>query len=53
VSRERVWANAIHHVVADGITPEQAVDDAIVRINACRVSSAQANRSGSMPTLDA
>jgi len=32
VSRENVWGKAIHHVVADGIAPEQAVDEAIVRI---------------------
>jgi multiple sugar transport system substrate-binding protein len=32
VSGERVWAKAIHRVVADGITPEQAVDEAIARI---------------------
>jgi hypothetical protein len=27
-----VWANAVHRVVADGISPEQAVDEAIARI---------------------
>ena len=27
-----VWANAIHRVAADGISPEQAVDEAIARI---------------------
>jgi multiple sugar transport system substrate-binding protein len=32
VSRERVWAKAIHRVAADGISPEQAVDEAIARI---------------------
>jgi multiple sugar transport system substrate-binding protein len=32
VLRERVWPNAIHRVAADGITPEQAVDEAIARI---------------------
>ena len=32
VSGERVWAKAIHRVVADGITPEEAVDEAIARI---------------------
>jgi hypothetical protein len=26
------WGNAVHRVVTEGITPEQAVDDAIVRI---------------------
>jgi multiple sugar transport system substrate-binding protein len=29
---ENVWGKAVHRVVADGITPEQAVDEAIVRI---------------------
>jgi hypothetical protein len=27
-----VWANAVHRVVADGISPEQALDEAIARI---------------------
>jgi multiple sugar transport system substrate-binding protein len=31
-SRSRVWAKAIHRVAAEGITPEQAVDEAIARI---------------------
>ena len=29
---ENVWGEAVHRVVADGITPEQAVDEAIARI---------------------
>jgi multiple sugar transport system substrate-binding protein len=29
---ERVWAKAIHRVAAEGISPEQAVDEAIARI---------------------
>jgi multiple sugar transport system substrate-binding protein len=29
---EQVWGNAVHRVVADGISPEQAVDEAIARI---------------------
>jgi multiple sugar transport system substrate-binding protein len=29
---EFVWGNAIHRVAADGISPEQAVDEAIARI---------------------
>ncbi len=29
---ENVWGNAVHRVVADGISPEQAVDEAIGRI---------------------
>jgi multiple sugar transport system substrate-binding protein len=32
ILQELVWAKAIHRVVADGITPEQAVDEAIARI---------------------
>jgi multiple sugar transport system substrate-binding protein len=30
--RELVWAKAVHRVAADGVTPEQAVDEAIARI---------------------
>jgi multiple sugar transport system substrate-binding protein len=30
--QENVWGNAVHRVVAEGITPEQAVDEAIARI---------------------
>ena len=30
--QERVWEKAIHHVVADGISSEQAVDETIARI---------------------
>ena len=29
---ENVWGNAVHRVVTDGITPEQAVDEAIARV---------------------
>jgi multiple sugar transport system substrate-binding protein len=29
---EHVWGNAVHRVAADGISPEQAVDEAIARI---------------------
>ena len=32
VSRENVWGKAIHRVAAEGISPEQAVDEAIARI---------------------
>jgi multiple sugar transport system substrate-binding protein len=32
VEQENVWSKAIHRVAADGISPEQAVDDAIARI---------------------
>ncbi|MCE3247356.1 MAG: ugpB [Microvirga sp.] len=32
VNQEFVWATAIHRVVTEGITPEQAVDEAILRI---------------------
>ena len=30
--RERPWPNAIHRVVTEGISPEQAVDEAIARV---------------------
>jgi multiple sugar transport system substrate-binding protein len=32
VYQENVWAKAVHRVVTEGITPEQAVDEAIARI---------------------
>jgi multiple sugar transport system substrate-binding protein len=32
VSRKLIWPNAVHRVVAEGISPEQAVDEAIARI---------------------
>jgi multiple sugar transport system substrate-binding protein len=32
VFKERVWAKAIHRVVTEGISPEQAVDEAIAQI---------------------
>jgi multiple sugar transport system substrate-binding protein len=32
VYNERIWAKAIHRVVADRVSPAQAVDDAIARI---------------------
>ena len=32
VWQENVWGKAIHRVAADGISPEQAVDEAIARI---------------------
>jgi multiple sugar transport system substrate-binding protein len=32
VNQEHVWGNAVHRVAADGISPEQAVDEAIARI---------------------
>jgi multiple sugar transport system substrate-binding protein len=32
VRTERVWSTAVHRVVVDGFTPEQAVDEAIARI---------------------
>src|SRR5262245_37326157 len=32
VYNERVWAKATHRVVTEGISPEQAVDEAIARI---------------------
>jgi multiple sugar transport system substrate-binding protein len=32
VAKENVWGNAVHRVAAEGISPEQAVDEAIARI---------------------
>jgi multiple sugar transport system substrate-binding protein len=32
IFEENVWGNAVHRVVTEGITPEQAVDEAIARI---------------------
>jgi multiple sugar transport system substrate-binding protein len=32
VWQENVWGKAIHRVAAEGISPEQAVDEAIARI---------------------
>ena len=32
VNSEGVWAKAIHRVAAEGVKPEQAVDEAIARI---------------------
>jgi multiple sugar transport system substrate-binding protein len=32
ISKENIWGNVVHRVVADGISPEQAVDEAIARI---------------------
>jgi multiple sugar transport system substrate-binding protein len=32
ILQEDVWAKAVHRVAADGISPEQAVDEAIARI---------------------
>jgi multiple sugar transport system substrate-binding protein len=32
IYNERVWAKAINRIVTEGISPEQAVDEAIVRI---------------------
>ena len=32
VEAEGVWPKAVHRVVADGLTPEQAVDEAIARV---------------------
>jgi multiple sugar transport system substrate-binding protein len=29
---ENVWGKAVHRVVAEGISPEQAVDETIARI---------------------
>jgi hypothetical protein len=32
VEQEHVWAKAIHRIVTEGVSPEQAVDDAIARV---------------------
>ena len=32
VEQERVWQKAVHRVAAEGISPEQAVDEAITRV---------------------
>ena len=32
LNREFVWAKAVHRVAAEGISPKQAVDEAIARI---------------------
>jgi multiple sugar transport system substrate-binding protein len=32
IDQEQVWAKAIHRIVTEGISPEQAVDEAIARI---------------------
>ena len=32
IFEENVWGNAVHRVVTEGISPEQAVDEAIARI---------------------
>ena len=32
VDQEAVWAKAVHRIVTEGISPEQAVDEAIARI---------------------
>jgi hypothetical protein len=32
VGQERVWSGAVYRVTAEGISPEQAVDEAIARV---------------------
>ena len=32
IGEEEIWGNAVHRVAADGISPEQAIDEAIARI---------------------
>jgi multiple sugar transport system substrate-binding protein len=32
IGEEEIWGNAVHRVAVDGISPEQAVDEAIARI---------------------
>ena len=31
--QEHVWGDAVHRVITEGISPEQAVDEAITRIH--------------------
>jgi multiple sugar transport system substrate-binding protein len=33
VDTERVWPKAVHRVVVDGLTPMQAVDEAVARVH--------------------
>ena len=33
VTNEYLWGNAVHRVAADGISPEQAVEEATARMN--------------------
>ena len=44
---ERVWAKAIHRVAADGISPEQATDEAIARVKQILSVAEARQRSGS------
>jgi hypothetical protein len=32
IGQEAIWPRAVHRVVTEGISPEQAVDDALARI---------------------
>ena len=32
VNQENVWGKAVHRVAAEGVSPDQAVDEAIARI---------------------
>jgi multiple sugar transport system substrate-binding protein len=32
IFEEEIWGNAVHRVAADGMSPEQAIDEAIARI---------------------
>jgi multiple sugar transport system substrate-binding protein len=32
IMNERIWAKAVHRIATDGISPEQAVDEAIARV---------------------
>ena len=45
--QELVWAKAIHRVAAEGISPEQAVDEAIARIKQILSEQAQSHWSDS------
>jgi hypothetical protein len=32
IGEEEIWGKAVHRVAADGISPEQAIDEAVARI---------------------
>ena len=48
---ENVWGKAVHRVVTEGISPEQAVDEAIARIKQILsgVAGAAAGRGRPLP----
>ena len=46
---ENVWGKAVHRVVTEGISPEQAVDEAIARIKQILSDSAARGGGGLTP----